>query len=128
METATGTESRVCDDIAHRQALGIAKYGKAVADNPLKLREWLQHAYEEALDNAVYLKRAIEEMDGGSHVEVVSSAVELMAEIINHEVNPEDECEKWLRAYAPHKLHRDTECEHGVPYEVYCPRCLECGL
>ena len=59
----TGTESRVCDDLARRQALGIAKYGKTVEANPLKLREWLQHAYEEALDLAVYLKRAIEEME-----------------------------------------------------------------
>ena len=59
----TGTEARVCDDLARRQALGIAKYGKTVEANPLKLREWLQHAYEEALDLAVYLKRAIEEME-----------------------------------------------------------------
>ena len=59
--TATGTEARVCADLAARQQLGIAKYGTTVADNPLSLREWLQHAYEEALDLAVYLRRAIEE-------------------------------------------------------------------
>ncbi|AMV30896.1 hypothetical protein VN12_04310 [Pirellula sp. SH-Sr6A] len=58
-----GTEARVCEDIAERQALGIAKYGKTVAENPLELREWLQHAYEECLDQAVYLKRAIEQID-----------------------------------------------------------------
>jgi len=34
-----------------------------VADNPLELREWLQHAYEETLDKAVYLKRAIDEIN-----------------------------------------------------------------
>ena len=59
----TGTEARVCADIAKRQALGINKYGCTVATNPLELREWLQHAYEEALDQAIYLKRAIEEID-----------------------------------------------------------------
>lgn len=59
----TGTEARVCADIAQRQAKGVAKYGVTVTNNPLTLREWLQHAYEECLDQAVYLKRAIEEMD-----------------------------------------------------------------
>lgn len=59
----TGIEASVCDDIARRQALGIAKYGQTVADNPLELRAWLQHAYEETLDKAVYLKRAIAELD-----------------------------------------------------------------
>ncbi|UIS65457.1 hypothetical protein [Acidovorax phage AP1] len=60
--TPTGTEARVCQDIAERQERGIAKYGTTVADNPLSLEEWLQHAYEETLDKAVYLKRAIEEL------------------------------------------------------------------
>lgn len=54
----TGTEAIVCADIARRQALGIAKYGQTVADNPLALQQWLQHAYEELLDGAIYLKRA----------------------------------------------------------------------
>jgi hypothetical protein len=59
----TGIEAIVCADIARRQALGIAKYGTTVADNPLTLREWLMHAYEEKLDAAVYLRRAIAEID-----------------------------------------------------------------
>lgn len=70
--SAEGTEARVCQDIAKRQQLGIAKYGQTVANNPLELRAWLQHAYEETLDKAVYLRRAIEEMDAstktGAHV------------------------------------------------------------
>jgi hypothetical protein len=61
--TPTGTEARVCADIAARQNLGINKYGTTVADNPLALRDWLRHAYEEALDQAIYLRRAIEEID-----------------------------------------------------------------
>jgi len=60
---ATGTESRVCADIAMRQQLGLKKYGTTIENNPLTLREWLQHAYEECLDQANYLKRAIEELD-----------------------------------------------------------------
>ena len=59
----TGTEARVCEMIAARQRLGIAKYGTTVAGNPLVLRQWLQHAMEEALDQAIYLARSIEELD-----------------------------------------------------------------
>ena len=59
----TGTEAKVCADIAKRQKLGIEKYGTTVAQNPLSHKEWLQHAYEEALDMAIYLRRAIEEID-----------------------------------------------------------------
>lgn len=43
--------------------MGMNKYGISVADNPLDLRQWLTHAYEECLDQAVYLKRAITELD-----------------------------------------------------------------
>jgi hypothetical protein len=57
------TETEVCEDIKARQALGIKKYGLTVSANPLDLRKWLQHGYEEALDLAVYLKRAMKELD-----------------------------------------------------------------
>jgi len=59
----TGIEALVCEDIACRQQLGLAKYRVSVADNPLALREWLQHAYEECLDQAIYLKRAMAEIE-----------------------------------------------------------------
>ncbi|MCO5338598.1 hypothetical protein [Delftia tsuruhatensis] len=61
--TPTGIEALVCADIAQRQSQGIAKYGTTVAENPLELRQWLQHAYEEALDQAIYLRRAMAELD-----------------------------------------------------------------
>ena len=61
-EAPSGIEAAVCADIAARQRVGIAKYGTTVADNPLELRAWLQHSYEEALDLAIYLKRAMEEL------------------------------------------------------------------
>jgi hypothetical protein len=60
MPEPTGTEKRVCEDITIRQALGISKYGTTVEDNPLLLQEWLEHAYQECLDQAVYLRRAID--------------------------------------------------------------------
>lgn len=64
--SATGTEARVCELIAQRQKLGLGKYGTSVENNPLPLRAWLQHALEESLDQAIYLKRAIEWLDGGA--------------------------------------------------------------
>lgn len=60
---ATGIEAEVCKDIAERQQKGVAKYGVTVADNPLSLKKWLQHAYEESLDLPIYLKRAIMAME-----------------------------------------------------------------
>ncbi len=59
----TVIEAIVCRDIAERQQAGIAKYGTTVGDNPLSLRGWLNHAYEECLDQAIYLRRAIAEID-----------------------------------------------------------------
>lgn len=59
----SGIEAEVIKDIAQRQQHGINKYGTTVADNPLPLRAWLQHQYEELLDAAVYCRRAIEEID-----------------------------------------------------------------
>ena len=64
----TGVEAEVCALIASRQRAGIAKYGMTVADNPLALRDWLQHALEEVLDQAVYIKRAINELDNRKYV------------------------------------------------------------
>ena len=58
-----GIEAMVCADVAARQAKGLQKYGTTVADNPLSLRQWLQHQYEELLDAAVYCRRAIAELD-----------------------------------------------------------------
>ncbi len=56
-------ETLVCSDIRLRQQRGVAKYGTTVAENPLPLADWLQHAYEETLDTAVYLRRAIEHLE-----------------------------------------------------------------
>lgn len=62
MSKATGIEAIVCADIAERQRLGVAKYGTTVKDNPLTAKQWAQHAYEECLDQAVYLRRLIDEL------------------------------------------------------------------
>ena len=49
-------------DLLQRSQVGIAKYGATLTRTDLSLRDWLQHAYEETLDQANYLKRAIIEI------------------------------------------------------------------
>ncbi len=54
----------VCADLRKRSEVGIKKYGVTLERTDLTLRDWLQHAYTECLDQADYLKRAIMEIDG----------------------------------------------------------------
>ena len=49
---------KVARDMAERRRVGIERYGKPVL--PHAGEDWLQHAYEEALDMAVYLRAEIE--------------------------------------------------------------------
>lgn len=53
----------VCKDLQNRSEHGIKKYGVTLERTDLTLRQWLQHAYEECLDQANYLKRAIIELE-----------------------------------------------------------------
>ena len=54
---------KVIQILIERDHKGFIKYGMTTMGNPLVLRQWLQHALEESLDNAVYLRRAIEQID-----------------------------------------------------------------
>lgn len=55
----------VRDDLLRRSQLGIKKYGVTLGEQTdFPLRGRLQHAYEEALDLANYLKWAITQLDG----------------------------------------------------------------
>ena len=46
-------------DLQARSERGMAKYGTTLDRTDLTQKEWLQHAYEEALDFALYLKKLI---------------------------------------------------------------------
>lgn len=69
MSEQDATVEQVKADLDARSAKGLKKYGVTVSDNPLSLAEWLQHAYEETLDKALYLKRAIQEERGRSDLQ-----------------------------------------------------------
>jgi hypothetical protein len=50
-------------DLAERSARGIAKYGVTLDRTDLSRADWLRHAYEEALDLALYLRRALRDAE-----------------------------------------------------------------
>lgn len=52
----------VCDEILSREAVGLAKYGTTVDRVDLSPAQWARHAYEEQLDNAMYTRRLMEDL------------------------------------------------------------------
>lgn len=56
-------EESVIAEIRDRSKKGYAKYGTTMTREDLSLRDWAQHALEEALDMAIYLKRIIRDLD-----------------------------------------------------------------
>ena len=49
----------IIDDLLYREEKGKMEYGTTMDRNDLTELEWLQHAYEEAIDLAIYLKKII---------------------------------------------------------------------
>lgn len=52
--------------LRQRSTVGVEKYGTTLADNKLPLRAWLNHALEEALDQANYLQAAMAKIDSAA--------------------------------------------------------------
>jgi hypothetical protein len=46
-------------DLQAREVRGLNEYGTTMDRTDLSQDEWLQHAYEEALDLALYLKKLL---------------------------------------------------------------------
>ena len=49
----------IIDDLLEREEKGIKEYGTTMDRKDLSEIDWLQHAYEEALDLSIYLKKLI---------------------------------------------------------------------
>lgn len=49
----------IIDDLLFREEKGKLEYGTTMDRKDLTEEQWLQHAYEEALDLAIYLKKII---------------------------------------------------------------------
>jgi succinate dehydrogenase flavin-adding protein (antitoxin of CptAB toxin-antitoxin module) len=54
--------SMVIAQFRERSKRGIEKYDTTLAENDLSLVQWLEHAKEEAMDQVLYLERAIDEI------------------------------------------------------------------
>jgi hypothetical protein len=52
----------VISDLRKREEKGLKEYGTTVDRKDLTLKDWLNEAYEEALDLAVYLRRAMDDL------------------------------------------------------------------
>ena len=50
---------QVINDIQKRELKGIETYGTTMDRDDLTQDQWLQHAYEEALDFVIYLRKLI---------------------------------------------------------------------
>ena len=50
---------QVINDIKAREIKGLETYGVTMDRTDLTQDQWLQHAYEEALDCAIYLKKLL---------------------------------------------------------------------
>lgn len=54
--------SEVQEDLQRRSEVGIKKYGVGLDRDDKSLIEWANEAYEEALDQCLYLKKLINEL------------------------------------------------------------------
>lgn len=57
MKTPSNLLQSVIMDLRVREEKGLNTYGTTMDRKDLTQKEWLQHAYEEALDLALYLKK-----------------------------------------------------------------------
>ena len=53
----------VVSELRSRSVLGVEKYGVTLARDDLSLEQWVQHALEECMDMALYLKRIKVELE-----------------------------------------------------------------
>lgn len=63
MKQPSNLLASVIMDLKIREERGLATYGTTMDRKDLSKQEWLQHAYEEALDLALYLKKLMEDHD-----------------------------------------------------------------
>jgi hypothetical protein len=59
MKEPSSLLQQVIADMRIREERGLMKYGTTVDRTDLSKAQWLQHAYEEALDLAIYLKKVM---------------------------------------------------------------------
>ena len=87
----------VQNDLYQRELKGISKYNTTVDRTDLTEEQWLQHAYEEALDLAVYLKKTLHE-----------KSVEKIKEIEEPTEQPKFKVGDKVKIICPYSLYEET--------------------
>jgi hypothetical protein len=85
----SNTTSRIHEDLIASDIKGYEEYGVSVDREDYTNKEWLEHTYQEVLDTAKYLKRAL---DTSGTTSPVKAAVDIMLEIdagLNTEIGTE---------------------------------------
>jgi len=85
----SNTSKRIFEDLVSSDIKGKQEYGVTVDREDYSKEEWLQHAYEEVLDTAKYLRRAI---DTSGTKSPHKSAVDILLELdagLNTEIGTE---------------------------------------
>lgn len=83
----TNLLTKVINDLQHREARGIEKYGTTMDRTDLSNAQWQQHLYEELLDAALYCKKmqepsiAIKACETFDNKQQIIKAIEEMAEL-----------------------------------------------
>lgn len=118
IENSKATDSvveAVRKDLLDRSNVGIAKYGTTLADNKGDMRYWLQHAYEEALDLANYLKKQIMDIDKMKPIDMIlfcpechTQHIDAPEPMIAHELCTQPEFPVWDNP--PHRSHLCYKC------------------
>jgi hypothetical protein len=62
------TYQSIINDLIEREKMGVEKYGVTVDNANLTEEQWLQHAYEEALDFAVYIKTLMKKRKDNTNI------------------------------------------------------------
>ena len=57
LEIMSKIEEKVIEQIRERSQVGKNKYGVTMERTDLSIKEWVQHAQEEAMDLCVYLEK-----------------------------------------------------------------------
>jgi hypothetical protein len=86
-QTPTTVVDEVISDLRSREAVGLKKYGVPLDRTDLSHRDWLHHAYEEALDFACYLQCAMRRKGGNASEPTPITTETLIAAIQAHHDN-----------------------------------------
>jgi hypothetical protein len=85
-------------DLLDRSELGIKKYNTTLDRTDLSSSDWVQHAYEECLDMALYLKRLRREISSADNL-LTERKIELLNQVIKNQEQEIDELNKRINIY-----------------------------